>query len=101
MDRFRKRLRLEIVLAALSAVMCALTLVVPEWIEVLTGGWSQIRAPEPWNGSLPECSSLLQWCLPCSPVGTIGSWRPTGHKYDLGGTGQIRPHQVWAFGLSP
>ena len=52
MDRLRKRLRLEIVLAALSAVMCALTLVVPEWIEVLTGGW------EPDSGS-----GALEWII--------------------------------------
>jgi hypothetical protein len=52
MDGLRRRLRLEIVLAALSAVLCALTLVVPEWIEELTGGW------EPDSGS-----GALEWII--------------------------------------
>ena len=52
MHRLRRRLRLEIVLAVLSAVMCALTLVVPEWIEELTGGW------EPDSGS-----GALEWII--------------------------------------
>ena len=81
MDGLRRRLRLEIVLAALSAVLCALTLVVPEWIEELTGGWE----PDSGSGALEWIiaggSSSLQWCLPCLPVGTTGVWRPTGHRY--------------------
>lgn len=52
MDGLRRRLRLEIVLAVLSAVLCALTLVVPEWIEELTGGW------EPDSGS-----GALEWII--------------------------------------
>lgn len=52
MDGLRRRLRLEIVLAALSAMLCALTLVVPEWIEELTGGW------EPDSGS-----GALEWII--------------------------------------
>lgn len=37
MERLRRRLRVEVVLALVSAVLCALTLVSPEWIEELTG----------------------------------------------------------------
>jgi uncharacterized membrane protein len=36
-ERLRRRLRVEVVLALVSAVLCALTLVSPEWIEELTG----------------------------------------------------------------
>ena len=36
MERLRRRLRIE-VLAVISAVLCVLTLVLPEWIEELTG----------------------------------------------------------------
>lgn len=52
MDGLRRRLRLEIVLAASSAMLCALTLVIPEWIEELTGGW------EPDSGS-----GALEWII--------------------------------------
>ena len=37
MERLRRRLRIEVVLAAISAALCVLTLVFPEWIEELTG----------------------------------------------------------------
>jgi hypothetical protein len=37
MERLRRRLRVEVVLAGLSTVLCVLTLVLPEWIEALTG----------------------------------------------------------------
>ena len=37
MERLRRRLRIEVVLAVSSAVLCILTLVNPEWIEALTG----------------------------------------------------------------
>ena len=37
MERLRRRLRIEVVLAVISAMLCVLTLVFPEWIEELTG----------------------------------------------------------------
>jgi ABC-type thiamin/hydroxymethylpyrimidine transport system permease subunit len=37
MERLRTRLRIEVVLAVISAALCVLTLVFPEWIEELTG----------------------------------------------------------------
>jgi ABC-type thiamin/hydroxymethylpyrimidine transport system permease subunit len=37
MERLRRRLHIEVVLAAISAVLCVLTLVFPQWIEELTG----------------------------------------------------------------
>jgi hypothetical protein len=37
MERLRVRLRIEVVLAVISAALCVLTLVFPEWIEELTG----------------------------------------------------------------
>ena len=37
MERLRRRLRIEVVLAVVSAILCALTLVFPKWIEELTG----------------------------------------------------------------
>ena len=37
MERLRMRLRIEVVLAVISAALCVLTLVFPEWIEELTG----------------------------------------------------------------
>jgi len=37
MKRLRRRLRIEVVLAVISATLCVLTLVFPEWIEELTG----------------------------------------------------------------
>jgi ABC-type thiamin/hydroxymethylpyrimidine transport system permease subunit len=37
MERLRARVRIEVVLAVISAALCALTLVFPEWIEELTG----------------------------------------------------------------
>jgi ABC-type thiamin/hydroxymethylpyrimidine transport system permease subunit len=37
MKRLRTRLRIEVVLAVISAALCVLTLVFPEWIEELTG----------------------------------------------------------------
>jgi ABC-type thiamin/hydroxymethylpyrimidine transport system permease subunit len=37
MERLRRRLRIEVVLAVISAALCVLTLVFPEWIEALTG----------------------------------------------------------------
>jgi hypothetical protein len=37
MDRLRKRLHIEVVLAVISAALCVLTLAIPEWIEELTG----------------------------------------------------------------
>ena len=37
MERLRRRLRIEVVLAGISAALCILTLVFPEWIEALTG----------------------------------------------------------------
>ena len=37
MEQLRRRLRIEVVLAVISAILCALTLVMPEWIEELTG----------------------------------------------------------------
>jgi ABC-type thiamin/hydroxymethylpyrimidine transport system permease subunit len=36
-ERLRRRLRIEVVLALVSAVLCVLTLVFPQWIEELTG----------------------------------------------------------------
>ena len=36
MEQLRRRLRIEMVLAVFSAILCALTVVFPEWIE-LTG----------------------------------------------------------------
>jgi uncharacterized membrane protein len=37
MERIRRRLRIEVVLALISAALCVLTLVFPKWIEALTG----------------------------------------------------------------
>lgn len=37
MERLRARVRIEMVLAVISAALCVLTLVFPEWIEELTG----------------------------------------------------------------
>jgi ABC-type thiamin/hydroxymethylpyrimidine transport system permease subunit len=37
MKRLRVRLRIEVVLAVISAALCVLTLVFPVWIEELTG----------------------------------------------------------------
>jgi hypothetical protein len=37
MERLRTRLRIEVVLAVISAALCVLTLVFPQWIEELTG----------------------------------------------------------------
>jgi hypothetical protein len=37
MERLRRRLRIEVVLAVVSALLCVLTLVFPQWIEELTG----------------------------------------------------------------
>jgi hypothetical protein len=37
MEQLRRRLRMEVLLAVISAILCALTLVFPEWIEELTG----------------------------------------------------------------
>ena len=37
MKQLRRRLRVEVVLAVISAILCALTLVFPQWIEELTG----------------------------------------------------------------
>jgi ABC-type thiamin/hydroxymethylpyrimidine transport system permease subunit len=37
MERIRRRLRIELVLAVICAALCILTLVFPEWIEELTG----------------------------------------------------------------
>ena len=37
MERLRIRLRIEVVLAVISAALCILTLVIPQWIEELTG----------------------------------------------------------------
>jgi hypothetical protein len=51
MERLRRRLRIEAVLAGISAALCVLTLVTPEWIEALTG-------LEPDSGS-----SALEWVL--------------------------------------
>jgi hypothetical protein len=36
-EHLRRRLRVEVVLAFISAILCVLTLVFPEWIEELTG----------------------------------------------------------------
>jgi hypothetical protein len=35
MEQLRGRLRIEVVLAIISAILCALTLVLPQWIEEL------------------------------------------------------------------
>jgi hypothetical protein len=37
MERLHRRLRIEVVLAVISAALCVLTLVFPRWIEELTG----------------------------------------------------------------
>jgi hypothetical protein len=37
MERLRRRLRIEVVLAVISAALCILTMVIPQWIEELTG----------------------------------------------------------------
>jgi hypothetical protein len=37
MEQLRRRLRIEVLLALISALLCALTLVFPQWIEELTG----------------------------------------------------------------
>jgi hypothetical protein len=37
MERVRRRLRIEVVLTVVTAALCVLTLVAPEWIEELTG----------------------------------------------------------------
>jgi hypothetical protein len=37
MQRIRRRLRIEVLLAIISAGLCVLTLVIPQWIEELTG----------------------------------------------------------------
>jgi hypothetical protein len=51
MERLRRRLRIEVVLAVISAALCVLTLVIPEWIEELTG-------LEPDSGS-----GALEWII--------------------------------------
>jgi hypothetical protein len=51
MERLRRRLRIEVVLAVISAALCVLTLVIPEWIEKLTG-------LEPDSGS-----GALEWII--------------------------------------
>jgi uncharacterized membrane protein len=51
MERLRRRLRIEVVLAVISAALCVLTLVMPEWIENLTG-------LEPDSGS-----GALEWII--------------------------------------
>jgi hypothetical protein len=51
MERLRRRLRIEVVLAVSSAALCILTLVTPEWIEALTG-------LEPDSGS-----GALEWVI--------------------------------------
>jgi hypothetical protein len=51
MERLRRRLRIEVVLAIISAALCILTLVTPEWIEALTG-------LEPDSGS-----GALEWVV--------------------------------------
>ena len=51
MERLRIRLRIEVVLAVISAALCVLTLVTPEWIEALTG-------LEPDSGS-----GALEWVV--------------------------------------
>jgi hypothetical protein len=45
--QLRRRLRVEVVLAGVSAVLCVLTVVFPEWIEALTG-----LEPDAGSGSL-------------------------------------------------
>ncbi len=47
MERLRRRLRIEVVLAATSAVLCVLTLVFPAWIEKLT-----VLEPDAGSGAL-------------------------------------------------
>ena len=47
MTRLRMRLRIEVVLAVISAALCILTLVMPQWIEELTG-----LAPDSGSGAL-------------------------------------------------
>jgi hypothetical protein len=37
MNQLRRRLRIEVVLAGVSAALCILTLVLPAWIEGATG----------------------------------------------------------------
>ena len=51
MEQLRTRLRIEVALAVISAGLCALTLVFPEWIEELTG-------LEPDGGS-----GALEWMI--------------------------------------
>jgi ABC-type thiamin/hydroxymethylpyrimidine transport system permease subunit len=51
MEQLRRRLRIEMVLAVISAILCALTLVFPQWIEELTG-------LEPDGGS-----GALEWII--------------------------------------
>ena len=51
MKRLRRRLRIEVVLAVISAALCVLTIAFPEWIEELTG-------LEPDAGS-----SALEWII--------------------------------------
>jgi hypothetical protein len=51
MERFRRRLRIEVMLAVIGTALCVLTLVIPEWIEVLTG-------LEPDSGS-----GALEWVI--------------------------------------
>jgi hypothetical protein len=36
-ERLRRRVRIEVILAVISAVLCVVTLISPEWIEELTG----------------------------------------------------------------
>jgi hypothetical protein len=58
MERLRRRLRIEVVLAVISAVLCVLTLVFPEWIEELTG-----LEPDAGSGALNGSWPGPSWSL--------------------------------------
>ena len=70
MARFsaRTRLRVEVIVAALTGVLGVVTIVVPDWIEVVTG-----TDPDHGNGSL-EVAIVIALCI-VSVVLSAVAWR--------------------------